>query len=200
MLFSHIEPLTPDDCFTTDVDTQDRLADCYIISVSQVEHSLKKINLKRSVGPDNIPNWILHELAPWLAPPICAIWNSSFRESYVPRLWKSADICPLPKVQPPMRVEKDLLPISLTHALSKGLEWYARDFTMDVIEDLIDTHQYGSAKGSSTLLALVELVHFWLAALEPNGNVVRILLLDFRKAFDRVDHTILLPKRDYPTS
>ncbi len=37
-----IEPLTPDDCFTTGVDTQDHFADCYIISVSQVEHSLKK--------------------------------------------------------------------------------------------------------------------------------------------------------------
>ncbi len=140
-----IKPLTPDDCFTTGVDTLNHLTDCYIISVSKVEHSLKKINVKKSVGPDNIPNWILHELAPWLAPPICAIWNSSFWDSYVPRLWKYADICLLPKVQPPMRVEKDLCPISLTPVLSKGMEWYA--FTMDVIEDLIDTHQYGSVKG-----------------------------------------------------
>ncbi len=46
-----------------------------------------------------------------------------------------------------MRVEKDLRPISLTLMLSKGLEWYARDFKMDVIEDLIDTHQYGSVQG-----------------------------------------------------
>ncbi len=76
----------------------------------------------------------------------------------------------------------------------RGLEWYARDFTMDVIEDLIDTHQYGSAKGSSTVLALVELVHCWLAALEPNRKVLRIHLVDFRKAFHRVDHKILLPK------
>ncbi len=93
-----------------------------------------------------------------------------------------------------MRVEKDLHPISVTPVLSKGLKWYAREFTMDVIEHLIDTHQYGSVKGCSTVLALVELVHCWLAALEPNGKVVRILLLDFRKVFDRVDHKILLPK------
>ncbi len=119
-----IEPLTPDDCFTTGVDTHDHLADCYIISESQVEHSLKKINVKKSVGPDNIPNWILHELAPWLAPPICAIGNSSFRESYVPRLWKSA----LPKVQPPMRAEKDLHPISLTPVLSKGVGMVCKRF------------------------------------------------------------------------
>ncbi len=131
------------------LDTQDHLADCYIISVSQVEYSLKKINVKKSVGPDNIPNWILHELALLLAPPICAIWNSSFRKS---SLWKSADICLLSKEQPIMRVEKYLLQISLTPVLSKGLEWYARDFTMDVIEDLIDTHQYGTCR-ACTLLA-----------------------------------------------
>ncbi len=67
-----------------------------------------------------------------------------------------------------MTFEKDLCQISVNLVLSKGLEWYARDFTMDVNEDLIDTHQYGSVKGSSTVLALVELVHCWLAALEPN--------------------------------
>ncbi len=47
--------------------------------------------------------------------------------------------------------------------LSKGLEWYAREFTMDVIEDLIDIHQFGFVKGSSSsVLAIVELVHCWL--------------------------------------
>ncbi len=40
----------------------------------------------------------------------------------------------------------------------------------------------------------MELVHCWLDALESNGKVVRILLLDFRKAFDNVDHKILPPK------
>ncbi len=93
-----------------------------------------------------------------------------------------------------MRAEKDLHSISFTPVLSMELEWYAREFTMDVIEDLINTHQYGCVKGSSTVLALVVLVDCWLAALESNRKVVRILLMDFRKAFDRIDHNILLHK------
>ncbi len=44
------------------------------------------------------------------------------------------------------------------------------------------------------MLTLMELVNCQLAAIEPNGKVVRMLLLDFWKAFDMVDHTILLPK------
>ncbi len=43
-------------------------------------------------------------------------------------------------------------------------------------------------------MALTELVHLWLRALEEQGAAIRIILLDFRKAFDRVDHRIVLTK------
>ncbi len=59
---------------------------------------------------------------------------------------------------------------------------------MDINDDMLDPHQYGSCTGCSTTLALAELVHGWLNAVETPGTCVRILLLDFRKAFDRVDH------------
>ena len=60
--------------------------------------------------------------------------------------------------------------------------------------DLIDPQQYGSIKGTSTVHALVELVHEWKSAVETPGTIVRILLVDFNKAFDRVDHHILITK------
>ena len=56
----------------------------------------------------------------------------------------------------------------------------------------IDSRQFGSINQSSTVHALVEMTHSWLKALDTPGNKVQILLLDFSKAFDRVDHTILL--------
>ncbi len=65
---------------------------------------------------------------------------------------------------------------------------------MEIVEDLMDPYQFASLKGSSTTFALIELVHNWLGSLESHGNVLRILLLDFRKAFDRVDHAILMSK------
>ncbi len=187
-----IEAITPDDDFTIGPDSL--VADKYIISVSQVEKNLSKINTRKAIGPDGIPNWVLCDMATNLAPPICAIWNSSFRDAYIPTIWKSGNVAPIPKINPPMRVDKDLRPISLTPVLSKGIEWFARDWVMEIIDDLLDPQQYGSRKGCSTLLALAEWTHKWIIAVENPGILVRILLLDFRKAFDRVDHGILLQK------
>ena len=54
--------------------------------------------------------------------------------------------------------------------------------------------QFGSVKMSSTTHALVHLVHQWLSALETPNTLIWSCLIDFSKAFDRIDHNILLHK------
>jgi hypothetical protein len=58
----------------------------------------------------------------------------------------------------------------------------------------IDPYQFGCVKRSSTTHALVHLVHSWLAALETPNTLIRTCLIDFSKAFDRIDHNILMHK------
>ena len=69
-----------------------------------------------------------------------------------------------------------------------------RNVVLEFMQDSLDPRQFGSLKGTSTVMALVEMYHNWVTALDTPGKIVRILLLDFRKAFDLVDHTILLNK------
>ena len=58
----------------------------------------------------------------------------------------------------------------------------------------IDPYQSGNVKKSSTTHALVHLLHYWLSALEEPNTLIRTCLIDFSKAFDRIDHNILFHK------
>ena len=58
----------------------------------------------------------------------------------------------------------------------------------------VDPRQFGTVPGISTTEVLVNMVHAWNGATEGNGAVVRVVLFDFRKAFDPIDHKIL-PKK-----
>ena len=144
--------------------------------------------------PDNIPNWILRDGACSLAGAVCALFNKSMREGYVPPIWKSANIFPLAKVNPPSILAKHIHPISLTPTLAKVMESFMYNWATGEVSESIDPKQYDSVKDSSTVHALVELIYLWQEALDNPGEVLRVLLLDYSKAFDCVDHLLLLTK------
>ena len=62
----------------------------------------------------------------------------------------------------------------------------------------MDCNQYGCIPNSSTTHALVNLVHNWSQATDGTGTGtgtgadVRVRALDYRKAFDLIDHNILI--------
>jgi hypothetical protein len=98
------------------------LPDRYCVSVAEVEKRLFAINPRKAMGPDYIPNWVFSDFSGYLAAPIASIFSASFREGYIPDIWKCADVVPLPKVNPPQKIEKDLQPILLTPVISKTQE------------------------------------------------------------------------------
>ena len=63
-----------------------------------------------------------------------------------------------------------------------------------VLLPIIDPSQFGFIPGSSTTCALISMFHHWLRATDGTSSTVRTILLDFRKAFDLVDHNILVAK------
>ena len=91
-------------------------------------------------------------------------------------------------------VDNDLRPISLTAVLSKVLEGFVFNWLASIIMPHIDPFQFGCLKYSSTTHALVHLIHQLLHVTEIPKTLVRSCLIDFSKAFDRIDHNILLYK------
>ena len=63
---------------------------------------------------------------------------------------------------------------------------------MEDISPVISPVQYGGLPGLSTTHALLNLLHNWYKALEKPKTVIRVLFLDFSKAFDLINHNKLL--------
>ena len=174
-----------------DTDTESDL----IVTEESVFKKLSALIPTKAPGPDDVPGWLLKENADILERPITTIVNSSFRETRVPQSWKRANIIPIPKQKPISDVNKHLRPISLTPILSKLAEDYIVDeFVKPAVLKKVDPQQFGTVPGSCTNHALISMLHSWYSSTDGNGATVRVVLLDFKKAFDLIDHNILIHK------
>ena len=92
-------------------------------------------------------------------------------------------------------LKKDLRPILLTACLSKITEEFiVCDYVKPAVLNILDPCQYGAIPKSSTTYALIHMTHKWVTETDGNGATVRTILLDYRKAFDLIDHSILRDK------
>ena len=86
-------------------------------------------------------------------------------------------------------------PIALTSHLSKLMERVVRKELVDFLDTngLWDRRQHGSRSGHSTLSQLLDHQDYILSTLEEGHNL-DVVYLDFAKAYDKVDHSVLLHK------
>ena len=99
---------------------------------------------------------------------------------------------PIPKTNPPK--SDKLRPVSLSDCFAKIAETFITDWILEDISDKIDLQQYGNVKGVSTSHYLVSLLHFLHQGADKVNNVGTVVLTDFSKAFDMVDHNLLIEK------
>jgi len=158
----------------------------------EAEQLLSKIKLT-AAGCDGIPAWLLRSCSYELADIVAHILNCSFSTGRVPSYWLNALVTPVPKVSASI-VFSDFRPISVTPHLNRIAEkvivrrWLQPAIPADKILD-----QFALKPSGSTTTALVYFTHQLTKMLEQNAYV-RCLIIDFAKAFDTVDHVILLHK------
>ena len=174
----------------------------FVISTHAVYLQLLSINLRKASGPNGVPAWLLKENGDLLSDTISDIINSSFAERRLPPSWKSADTLPIPKQKPIKDVNKHLRPISLTSILSKvAEEFVVAEYLRPSILKKIGDNQFGAIPKSSTTHTLTSTVHSWAKHTDGTRSTVRVILFDYRKAFDLIDHVLLagkLPALDIP--
>ena len=142
--------------------------------------------MNKATGPDDISAWVIRNNADVLAAPLTAIFNSSLREGILPPQWKSAYVVPVPKVHPPVSIEKDFIPVSLTPIAANVFESIVVKWVDDSLLSEIDDKQFGGITGTSTTDALVEMANMWYEATDKLDVFVRVIVLDFSKAFDLI--------------
>ena len=83
----------------------------------------------------------------------------------------------------------------MTPILSKVAEdFVVESFVKPAVMKQIDSKQFGTIPQSSTTHALISMIHTWNKQTDGNGSAVRVVLFDFKKAFDLIDHSILVEK------
>ena len=148
---------------------------------------------KTAAGPDGIPYWLFKHCALQLTPVIANIINKSILDGKPPNPWKHAIVTPVPKTAKPSTLG-ELRPISVTSILSRLTErLIVQQYLLPAIPPDLIADQFAFRPSGSTTAALTFLVHHVTKFLE-DCNYVRVLLIDYSKAFDSVNHEILADK------
>lgn len=171
----------------------ENIPDELFVTTGEAYNSLRSLKVKKSPGPDGIPNIVLKRFAFEFAPIIADIYNASLREGYLPPLLKCAAVTPIPKKNPPNTIESDIRPISLTCQIAKVMEGFTLTRILPTILPQLDNKQFAVA-GKSTEQALVYIIHLALEALDKGNCSLRLFFADFCKGFDLIDHGILFEK------
>ena len=153
------------------------------------------LNIRKSApGHGGISFKVINPVIETFLPPLTYITNLSFTEGVFPFELKIAPVLPLYKNNDPM-LFNNYRPISILPFFSKLFERLMYNRLIDFIEkhNLLYQYQFGFRKNHSTFTALLILLEKITGALDDSEFAVRILM-DFRKAFDTIDHTILLDK------
>ena len=153
-------------------------------------------NLKegKSPGHDGINNHLLKNIIPQIVDPLVHIINISLTTGLVPNNMKIAKVIPIHKKGEKEDVN-NYRPISLLTSISKIFERviYTRTVSFLKTSDIFSNFQFGFRENHSTTHALLTLIDKVTHALDLFSHTVGIFL-DFSKAFDTINHEILLAK------
>ena len=154
---------------------------------------IKNMKTSRSRGHDGISS----ELLKLITGDITLIINQSLHSGIFPDKFKIAKVTPIHK-KGDIKLITNFRPISVLPVISKIFETVICDQLSHYLEsnNLLCPQQYGFTKNSSTELAALEVIDRLLNQLNKHKIPIN-LYLDFAKAFDSLNHGILLDKLEY---
>ena len=163
-------------------------------TVHEINRIIRKLPNKTSHGHDEISNIMLKALCTSIIFPLCHIFNQSLYEGKFPEMMKWAEVIPLYKGKS-MDLMVNYRPISLLIMLSKILEKiiHKRLYSYLDTRNVLYASQYGFHSKRSCQQAIAELMGYILHSKNKTEHSASVFL-NLLKAFDMLDHQILLKK------
>ena len=164
----------------------------YSYTANQVKEAIKASKNSKAVGPDGISPIMLKHLGSNGHDFLANLFNTTINTSIIPSIWKTGKIIPLLKPGKPIDEGKSYRPISLLCPAAKILEKLILPEVSAAVK--LQDHQHGFRKHHSTTTALQEVNHHIASNLNRKAPCHRTILvaLDLSRAFDTVDHELLL--------
>ena len=160
------------------------------IDKNKIIEAIHDLSTHSAPGPDGMPVIVFKECAEALSEHLMILFNSFFDCHYIPDILKRAAIVPVYKSGERSN-PNNYRPISLTPILMKILERIVQFLTDN---NFLNSTQHGFREGRSCLSALLNIYDDIVHMISDPSAVVDMIYLDFAKAFDKVDHGILLRK------
>ena len=165
---------------------------------TEVINTINNLSTNKAVGPNSIPTDIFHLIKLSVAQPSVNIINLSFEKgSYFEKL-EISKVIPIFKDKGSNLECNNYRPISLLSNINKIIEklMHERLFAFLTKHKYIYNLQFGFRTSYSTNHALLDLTEDIRKAIDDKQFAVGVFI-DLQKAFDTVDHTILLKKLDH---
>ena len=162
--------------------------------IYNVIHSLKN---KKSFGVDTISSYFLKVASLVITPYLMHLFNACFNNGLFPEVLKVSKVIPIYKSGDKTKVN-NYRPISLLPSLSKVMEklLVVRLTSFLNASGILYDRQYGFRKKRTTTQAVLDLVTNLYDNISKN-KLSSLVAVDLTKAFDTVNHKILLEKLDY---
>ncbi len=164
------------------------------IKVKDIRVAVAKIKNSKGSGVDDISSYFLKLALPLIENSLGLMFNKSVETSRFPDLWKVARVTPIFKGGE--KTEKsNYRPISVLPVISKLFEKLVFDqlYQYMMENDLFSHNQSGFRRLHSTLTCLLKNTDDWYSGMDL-GQLVGLVFVDLKKAFDTVDHKILCDK------